>query len=94
MYKSLLITLGVISLSACSEQLDNQVFTCDNQQTAIIANNSDEKATLKYDHQQYQLVRQRSASGVKYSSDDVLFWTKEKEAMLIINGNKHHCKLE
>lgn len=94
MYKTLLIALIALSLSACSEQTKSQVYSCDKQSTATLIDTSEEKATLKYNHNKHQLTKQRSASGVKYSNDSVLFWSKGNEAMLIIYGNKHTCNLQ
>jgi len=94
MYKSLLIALGVLSLSACTEPQNSQSYSCDSQLTAVIKSESEETASLTYNQVTYQLTQQSSASGVKYSNDDVLFWTKGNEAMLIIDGNKYHCNLE
>lgn len=89
-----MLTAALLTLAACSEQAKNDVYTCDSQQTATIISQNDESATLEYDQQQHQLVRQQSASGVKYTNNDVLFWTKGNEAMLIIGGNKHHCTVQ
>ncbi|MBB1292496.1 MAG: membrane-bound inhibitor of C-type lysozyme [Pseudoalteromonas rhizosphaerae] len=94
MYKILLIALGVISLSACTEQLNSQSFSCDSQLSAVITSNDEESATLNYNQVNHSLTKQISASGVKYTNEDVLFWTKGNEAMLIIDGNKYHCNLE
>ena len=94
MYKTLLLSLSLITLSACTQDSDNDTFICDNQLEAKLSSESEEAANLTYNEQDYALVRQRSASGVKYSNDDVLFWSKGSEAMLIIDGNKYHCQLQ
>ncbi len=95
MYKALLLTTSLlITLSACTQQENIDTFTCDSKLNATITNQDEESATLDYNKHQYQLIRQRSASGVKYTNENVLFWTKGKEAMLIIDGNKYHCNLQ
>jgi len=67
---------------------------CDEGSTATLINTNEEDAILEYNQNNYQLTKQRSASGVKYSNDNALFWSKGNEAMLIINGNKHTCNLQ
>jgi len=94
MYKTIFLTTCLLALTACSEQAQSDVYSCDNNLTATITSEDDENAKLEYNQQQYQLVRQKSASGVKYTNDDILFWTKGNEAMLIIDGNKHHCNVQ
>lgn len=91
MYKKILLTASLLTLTACSEQATDDVYACDSKKNATIISQDDETATLEYEQQKHQLVRQQSGSGVKYSNNDVLFWTKGNEAMLIIAGNKHHC---
>ena len=40
------------------------------------------------------LSQVRSASGVKYQEDEVIFWTKGEEATLFLNGQQHSdCRL-
>ncbi|MCQ8879599.1 MliC family protein [Pseudoalteromonas shioyasakiensis] len=94
MYKATFLAMSLLTLAACSEQAKSDVYSCDNQQAATITSTTDENAVLDYNQQQYQLVKQQSASGVKYTNDDVLFWTKGNEAMLIVDGNKHHCEIQ
>lgn len=94
MYKTIFLITSLLAVTACSEQAQSDVYSCDNQQSATITSEDDENAKLEYKQQQYQLVRQQSASGVKYTNNDVLFWTKGNEAMLIIDGNKHHCNVQ
>lgn len=94
MYKTLLIALSVLGLSACAEQSQSQTFACDADLTATLTSVDEQNAVLKYNQQEFQLTKQRGASGVKYGNDDVLFWSKGNEAMLIINGNKHTCNLQ
>lgn len=94
MYKTLLIALGIISLSACTEQSQSSTFMCDADLTATLTSVDEESATLKYNQKEYQLTKQRGASGVKYSNDEALFWSKGNEAMLIIDGNKQTCDLQ
>lgn len=91
MTKIILFTALLLALTACTEHTNSAVYVCNKQQIAIITSNADETAELNYHHTTYPLVRQKSASGVKYSNENVLFWTKGNEAMLIINGYKQHC---
>lgn len=94
MYKSIFLITSLLALAACSKQTQSDAYSCDNKLTATITSEDEESANFEYNQKQYQLVRQQSASGVKYTNDDVLFWTKGKEAMLIIDGNKHHCNVQ
>ncbi|MGO2010488.1 MAG: MliC family protein [Pseudoalteromonas sp.] len=94
MYKTLLIALGVFGISACTEQPQTQTFACDNQLTATLTSIDNKSATLKYNQKEYQLTKKKGASGVKYSNDNALFWSKGSEAMLIIEGNKQTCNLQ
>jgi len=91
MYKMILFTISLLTISACSEKAHTNVYSCENQEMATIISHDAESATLQYINKDYQLTRQRSASGVKFNSEEVLFWTKENEAVLIIDGDKVHC---
>lgn len=94
MYKVILFTFSLLTISACSEKAHTNVYSCDNKKMATIISHDAESATLHYINKRYQLTRQRSASGVKLNSEEVLFWTKANEAVLIIDGNKVHCNLK
>jgi membrane-bound inhibitor of C-type lysozyme len=48
---------------------------------------------LTFKDNEFLLNRQVSGSGVKYSADNVLFWSKGDEAMLILKGKKYQCSL-
>ncbi|TMO34471.1 hypothetical protein CWC25_22705, partial [Pseudoalteromonas sp. S4389] len=48
----------------------------------------EDEETLSFVYNTNTLYREVSGSGVKYSDDHVLFWSKGDEAMLILNGKK------
>jgi membrane-bound inhibitor of C-type lysozyme len=91
MSKIIISAAILLVLAGCTEHTKSEVYMCEGLQIATITSHSDEIAELNYNHIEYQLVRKNSASGVKYSNENVLFWTKGNEAMLIINGHKQHC---
>ncbi len=93
MTKPLLFGLTLITICACSEQSAVSNYLCgQNLRVSIVEHNNDE-ATLRFNDQQFSLYRQVSGSGVKYSTEDVLLWSKGDEAMLILNGKKCRCSL-
>tara|TARA_B100002049_G_scaffold6850_1_gene4845 strand:- start:1670 stop:1960 length:291 start_codon:yes stop_codon:yes gene_type:complete len=93
MIKPLLSGLILVSLCACAKQSDPNNYTCGEDSTVSIADISEDEAELLFKEQSFVLNRQVSASGVKYSNDTVLFWSKGAEAMFILKGKKYHCAL-
>ncbi|TGV19105.1 hypothetical protein E5N72_03035 [Pseudoalteromonas sp. MEBiC 03607] len=94
MNKQLLSGLALVTLCACAEQATANNYLCDNGLTASIVDNNEDEATLSFVDNTYTLYREVSGSGIKYSDDHVLFWSKGDEAMLILKGKKYHCQLK
>lgn len=92
MIKPLTLGLALVTLCACAEQSAPNNYKCD-EELASITDINEEQATLSFQQESFLLSRQVSASGVKYSNDTVLFWSKGPEAMLILRGKKYHCAL-
>ncbi|ASM52471.1 MULTISPECIES: MliC family protein [Pseudoalteromonas] len=86
----LIIALTVLGLSACNEPTINTRYLC-NQKEATLSVINEQTAALTLNNNTYQLSREKSASGNKYINKNVLFWSKDSEAMLIIEGTKYHC---
>jgi membrane-bound inhibitor of C-type lysozyme len=86
----LIIALTVLGLSACNEPTINTRYLC-NQKEATLSVINEQTAALTLNNNTYQLSREKSASGNKYINKNVLFWSKDNEAMLIIEGTKYHC---
>ena len=93
MIKPLLSRLALVTLCACAEQSAPSNYLCDGTLSASIVENNDEEARLTFKDNEFLLNRQVSGSGVKYSADNVLFWSKGDEAMLILKGKKYQCSL-
>jgi membrane-bound inhibitor of C-type lysozyme len=89
--KSLLIIASyAFGLTACTEPQTNTLYLC-NQQVATLTTINEQSAILSINNKKYQLTHERHASGNKYFSEDVLFWGKSEEAMLLIAGTKYRC---
>ncbi|XQF91279.1 MliC family protein [Pseudoalteromonas espejiana] len=80
-----------VFLSACDNESTSTRYLCNNHAVELTTQN--EAATLTLNEQAYSLTKEPSASGAKYISERVLFWSKANEAMLFISGNKYRCKL-
>ncbi len=85
------IFIGMFFLSACDNESTSTRYLCNNHAVELTTQN--EAATLTLNEQSYSLTKEPSASGVKYISERVLFWSKANEAMLFVSGNKYRCKL-
>ena len=83
----------LLSLTACSDQQISTTYLCDKHTVKLIAINQ-KNAELTFNNHTYLLNRERSASGNKYINEDVLFWGKGNNAMLIIAGKKYQCVTE
>jgi membrane-bound inhibitor of C-type lysozyme len=89
--KSLLIIASyVLGLTACTDPQTKALYLCD-QQVATLTTINEHSAILSINNKNYQLTHERHASGNKYISEDVLFWGKSNEAMLIVAGTKYRC---
>lgn len=85
------ILISMFFLSACDNESTSTRYLCNNHTVELTTQN--EAATLTLNKQTYSLTKEPSASGVKYISERVLFWSKANEAMLFVSGNKYRCKL-
>ncbi|BED87644.1 MULTISPECIES: MliC family protein [unclassified Pseudoalteromonas] len=85
------IFTSMLVLSACSNEPKSTHYLCNDRVVELAHQGAG--ATLTLNEQTYTLNKEPSASGVKYINERVLFWSKADEAMLIISGNKYHCKL-
>jgi len=89
----LVIVINLLSLTACSDQQIRTAYLCDKSTVNLnVINQSN--AELTFNNHTYLLNRERSASGNKYINEDVLFWSKGKNAMLIVAGKKYQCITE
>ena len=85
------VIIALIVLTACNKQPSINNYICDNAPAKLdIISNKQAKLSF-YDHD-YMLNHEVSASGSKYINQEVLFWSKGEQAMLIIKGKKYHCK--
>lgn len=66
-------------------------FTCENAGIAVVRFLGPDTVELKFKGETYQLPLERSASGAKYTVDDVTFWNKGNEAMIEINSARYTC---
>ncbi|GAA58813.1 hypothetical protein P20652_0670 [Pseudoalteromonas sp. BSi20652] len=86
----LAIIASLLNLAACGELPGTTTYNCEGINTKLnITNNSE--AELIFNNKAYTLNHEKSASGNKYISEEVLFWGKENKAMLIIAGKKRQC---
>ncbi|HCP98285.1 MAG TPA: hypothetical protein DIT74_11315 [Pseudoalteromonas sp.] len=84
------VIIALIVLTACNKQPSINNYICDNAPAKLdIISNKQAKLSF-YDHD-YMLNHEVSASGSKYINQEVLFWSKGEQAMLIIKGKKYHC---
>ena len=84
------VIIALIVLTACNKQPSINNYICDNAPAKLdIISNKQAKLSF-YDHN-YILNHEVSASGSKYINQEVLFWSKGEQAMLIINGKKYQC---
>nr|WP_175611411.1 MliC family protein [Pseudoalteromonas sp. SK18] len=84
------VIIALIVLTACNKQPSINNYICDNAPAKLdIISNKQAKLSF-YDHD-YMLNHEVSASGSKYINQEVLFWSKGEQAMLIINGKKYQC---
>ena len=89
----LAIVSGLLSLTACNDPQISTTYLCDKSTVNLnVINQSN--AELTFNNHTYLLNRERSASGNKYINEDVLFWGKGNNAMLIIAGKKYQCVTE
>jgi membrane-bound inhibitor of C-type lysozyme len=80
----------LLSLTACSDLKTSTAYQCDDESVKLnIINNSE--AELIFNNKVHVLNHEKSASGNKYINEEVLFWGKGNEAMLIIAGKKRQC---
>jgi len=86
------IFTSMLTLSACNDAPKNSHYVC-NDHAVKLAHQGD-IAILTLNGQTYALNKEPSASGVKYINEQVLFWSKADEAMLIVSGKKYHCQLQ
>ncbi len=84
------VIIALIVLTACNKQPSINNYICDNAPAKldIISN---KQAKLSFYNHDYILNHEVSASGSKYINQEVLFWSKGEQAMLIINGKKYQC---
>ncbi len=88
--KHAIVIIALIALTACNKQPVTNNYVCDNALAKLdIISNKQAKLSF-YDHD-YILNHEVSASGSKYINQEVLFWSKGEQAMLIINGKKYQC---
>ena len=66
-------------------------FTCENAGIAAVRFLGPDTVELKFKGETYQLPLERSASGAKYTVDNVTFWNKGNEAMIEINSERYTC---
>ena len=86
----MVIMASILSLTACSDQQISTPYLC-NKNTAILNVINNKNAELIFNNDIYLLNQEKSASGNKYINEDVLFWGKGNNAMLIIAGKKYQC---
>ena len=102
-----MIFIGVMGLflSACGNESDHAkamettpktasrtfVYEC-NDGYSFTARIEGEKAWLFLPGSTISLPHVKAASGVKYSDDTALFWSKGNEALLEIDDSKYRCK--
>ena len=84
------VIIALIVLTACNKQPSINNYICNSAPAKLdIISNKQAKLSF-YDHD-YMLNHEVSASGSKYINQEVLFWSKGEQAMLIIKGKKYHC---
>lgn len=84
------VIIALIVLTACNKQPSINNYICNSAPAKLdIISNKQAKLSF-YDHD-YMLNHEVSASGSKYINQEVLFWSKGEQAMLIINGKKYQC---
>ena len=88
----LAFVISLLSLIACSDKQLSTLYSCD-ANTLVIKPINDEKAKLTFNHQTHSLNYEKSASGNKYINEDVLFWGKENNTILIVAGKKHQWSI-
>jgi membrane-bound inhibitor of C-type lysozyme len=88
--KHAIVIIALIALTACNKQPVTNNYVCDNA-TAKLDIISNKQAKLSFYDHDYILNHEVSASGSKYINQEVLFWSKGEQAMLIINGKKYQC---
>lgn len=84
------IIVSLLSLIACSEQQVNTTYLCGKKKLTLSIIN-DKYAELTFNNETHLINHEKSASGNKYISENVLFWGKDNHAMLIISGKKQQC---
>lgn len=83
----------LLCLTACSKEPSSIPYLC-NDKPLLLNVIDDSSAELTFSNKKYMLMNEQSASGVKYINKEVLFWSKERSAMLIIAGKKYKCILK
>ncbi len=87
------VIIALIVLIACNKQPSINNYICNSAPAKLdIISNKQAKLSF-YDHD-YMLNHEVSASGSKYINQEVLFWSKGEQAMLIIKGKKYHCNTD
>jgi membrane-bound inhibitor of C-type lysozyme len=86
----LVIVASLLSLTACSDQQISTAYLC-NKNTVILNVINNKNAELTFNNDIYLLNHEESASGNKYINENVLFWGKGNNAMLIVAGKKYQC---
>lgn len=87
------VIIALIVLTACNKQPSINNYICNSAPAKLdIISNKQAKLSF-YDHD-YMLNHEVSASGSKYINQEVLFWSKGEQAMLIIKGKKYHCNTD
>ena len=80
-----------ISLSAESKEDNFFVYNCTDNFNFVVEIQK-EKAWLFLPSITVEAVQQKSASGLKYSVDNIVFWSKGYEAVLDDGQQKYRCK--
>ena len=88
--KHAIVIIALIALTACNKQPVTNNYVCDNAPAKLDIIRNEQAKQSFYDHD-YILNHEVSASGSKYINQEVLFWSKGEQAMLIINGKKYQC---
>ncbi len=82
-----------VATSAVVRQL-NWAWDCaDGRYVVSAARANDPDITLFLDNEPRQMTRVRSASGERYETEGVLFWTKGEEARLEVEGVETTCRV-
>mgnify|MGYP001814492996 CR=1 FL=1 len=90
--------LSVDALAAPSNHHDSQ-YRCDTgarlEVTYTTAVDGDSTAMLEVDGKLYLMKQERAASGARYVADELVWWSKGNEGVLLKNGRVIHsnCQL-